>query len=421
MKSSSVSIPKIEIIAVGSELLSPFFKDTNSLYLIERLNDLGLEANFKTTVGDDWDDLKLAIQNSLIRANIVFIMGGLGPTDDDRTREALSSVLKRKLLFREDVFEQIHKRFQHRGIPMPSVNKKQAYVIEGSELLNNRRGTAPGIWMETSSNIIAALPGPPTELKPMFDLCVWPKLLKDQRIYSVRKILKITGLTESKVESLIKNDYPKDKELRLSTLAHPGQIEIHLLSQSQKDIAQAEQKIEALSSTLMDRLGENVFSSSGEDLEEIVGLLLRQRQKTVAAAESCTGGYLGHRLTNISGSSDYFLMSLVAYHNDIKSSLLHVPQELLDKYGAVSSEVASAMANGIRKRSSADYGLAITGIAGPGGDTSDKPVGLVYTALAGQNFTEVKKNLFLGDREMIKFQSSQRALDMLRRYLLQSH
>ena len=418
MKSSS--IPKIEIIAVGSELLSPHFLDTNSLYLIERLNDLGLEANFKTIVGDDLDDLKLAIHNSLARAHIVFITGGLGPTKDDRTREVLASVLKRKLLFRDDLFEQIHKRFQRRSIPMPSVNKKQAYVIEGSELLDNRKGTAPGIWMEIPSNIIAVLPGPPTELKTMFETSVWPRLLKFQRIYSVRKTLKITGLTESKVESLIQNDYPKDKDLRLSTLARPGQIEIHLLCQSQKDSAHAKKKMKVLSSTLLFKLGENVFSTSGEELEEIVGNMLRQNQKTVAAAESCTGGYLGHRLTNIPGSSDYFLLGITAYQNDQKSRLLRVPQDLLDKYGAVSSEVASAMADGIREKSSADYGLAITGIAGPGGSTADKPVGLVYTALAGKNHFEVKKNLFLGDREIIKFQSSQKALDMLRRYLLQS-
>ena len=418
MKSNS--IPKIEIIAVGTELLSPHFQDTNSLYLIERLNDLGLEANFKTIVGDDMDDLKLAIHNSLARARVVFITGGLGPTKDDRTREALASVLKRKLLFRADVFEQIHKRFQRRRIPMPSVNKKQAYVIEGSELLDNQKGTAPGIWMETPSNIIAVLPGPPTELKPMFDVYMWPRLLKFLRIHSVRKTLKITGLTESKVESLIQNDYPKDKDLRLSTLARPGQIEIHLLCQSQINSAHAKKKMKALSSTLLFKLKENVFSTSGEELEEIVGNMLRQRQETVAAAESCTGGYLGHRLTNIPGSSDYFLLSVVAYQNDQKSRLLRVPQDLLDKSGAVSSEVACAMANGIREISSVDYGLAITGIAGPGGSTADKPVGLVYTALAGKNHTEVKRNLFLGDREIIKFQSSQKALDMLRRHLLQS-
>lgn len=415
------SIPKIEIIAVGSELLSPYFQDTNSLYLIERLNDLGLEANFKTIVGDDLDDLKMAIHNSLARARIIFITGGLGPTKDDRTREALAAVLKRKLIFRDDVFEQIHKRFQRRGIPMPSVNKKQAYIIEGSELLDNRKGTAPGIWMETPSNIIAVLPGPPTELNPMFETSVWPRLLKFQRIYSVRKTLKITGLTESKVESLIQNDYPIDKDLRLSTLARPGQIEIHLLCQSQKDSAHAKKKMKVLSSTLLMKLKENVFSTSGEELEEIVGSMLRQRQKTVAAAESCTGGYLGHRLTNVPGSSDYFLLGITAYQNDQKSRLLRVPPDLLDKNGAVSSEVACAMAVGIRERSSADYGLAITGIAGPGGSTANKPVGLVYTALAGKNHTEVKRNLFLGNREIIKFQSSQKALDMLRRYLLQSH
>ncbi|MCJ7580679.1 MAG: competence/damage-inducible protein A [Candidatus Aminicenantes bacterium] len=418
MKSSLV--PKIEIIAVGSELLSPFFQDTNSLYLIKRLNDLGLEAHFKTTVGDDLDDLLLAIRNSLARSSIVFIMGGLGPTNDDRTREALSSALKRKLLFQEEVFEQIHQRFQHRGISMPSVNKKQAYQIEGSELLDNQKGTAPGIWMETSSNIIISLPGPPTELKAMFELKVWPRLLKFQRIYSVRKTIKITGFTESKVESLIQNDYPKDKDSRLTILSRPGQIEIHLLSQSQKDSAHAEKNMEALSSVLLNKLGKNIFSVSGESLEEIIGDMLKKRQKTVAAAESCTGGYLGHRLTDVPGSSDYFLLSIVAYQNDQKIRLLYVPQDLLVKYGAVSSEVACAMAVGIRKRSSADYGLAITGIAGPGGSSVDKPVGLVYTALAGPTHTEVKKNLFLGNRETIKFQSSQKMLDMLRRHLMQS-
>jgi len=418
MKSSLV--PKIEIIAVGSELLSPFFQDTNSLYLIERLNDLGLEVNFKTTVGDDLDDLLPAIRNSLTRAHIVFIMGGLGPTNDDRTREALSSALKRKLVFQEKVFEQIHQRFQHRGIPMPSVNKKQAYVIEGSELLDNQKGTAPGIWMETSSNIITSLPGPPRELKAMFESCVWPRLLKFQKIYSVRKTIKIPGYTESTVESLIENDYPKNKDSRLTILSHPGQIEIHLLCQSPINSAHAEKNIKTLSTSLLTKLGKNVFSVSGEDLEEIVGKMLKERQKTVAAAESCTGGYLGHRLTDVPGSSDYFLLSIVAYHNDQKVGLLHVPQDLIDKNGAVSSEVANAMAVGIRNRSLADYGLAITGIAGPGGSTIDKPVGLVYTALAGPNHTEVKKNIFLGNREIIKFQSSQKALDMLRRHLLQS-
>ncbi len=417
MKSSPV--PKIEIIAVGSELLSPFFQDTNSLFLIERLNDLGLEANFKTTVGDNWDDLKLAFHNSLARAHIIFIMGGLGPTKDDRTREALASVLERKLLFRKSVYEQILERFRRRGIPMPSVNKKQAYEIEGSELLDNPKGTAPGIWFETPLNTIAVLPGPPTELKPMFETSVWPRILKFQRIYSIRKILKITGLTESRVESLIKKYYPKGKDSRLSTLAHPGQIEIHLLCQSQKSLAHAEKKMKDLCNPLLNKLGENVFSTSGEDLEEIVGTLLRQRQQTVAAAESCTGGFLGHRLTNVPGSSDYFLLSITAYHNNQKSRFLQIPQDLLDEYGAVSSEIACEMAKGIRERGSADYGLAITGIAGPGGGTADKPVGLVYIALAGKHYLEVKKNLFLGGREIIKFQSSQKALDMLRRYLLQ--
>ena len=418
MKSSP--LPKIEIIAVGSELLSPHFQETNSLFLIQRLNDLGLEANYKTVVGDDWEDLTAAINNSISRARIVFIMGGLGPTQDDRTREALASVLHRRLLFRQDVFEQIQKRFQRRKISMPAVNKKQAYVLEGSDWLENKKGTAPGIWLETPSNIFAVLPGPPIELKSMFETSVWPRLTQFQQIYSLRKIFKITGLTESKIESLIQKEYPEDKDSRLSTLARPGQIEIHLFCRSQKDLAHAKKNMKELSRALLLKLGDNVFSTANEELEEVVGALLRKRKKSIAVAESCTGGYLAHRLTNVPGSSTYFLLGVVAYQNEQKNTLLHVPQELLEKHGAVSSEVAAAMAEGIRKRSSADYGLAITGIAGPGGGTADKPVGLVFTALASKHSTEVKKNLFLGERESIKFQSSQKALDMLHRYLIQS-
>ncbi|MGD2245344.1 MAG: competence/damage-inducible protein A [Candidatus Aminicenantes bacterium] len=412
--------PKIEIIAVGSELLSPRFQDTNSLYLTERFNALGLEVSFKSIVGDDWDDLCLSIRNAIDRAYIIITVGGLGPTEDDRTKEAFASVLSRKLIFDNDLLQTIEGRFRRRGLSMPVVNKKQAYVIEGSETLENRNGTAPGIWMETDSNIIAILPGPPQELKPMFESSVWPHLQKFRQVFSARRVLKIAGLTESKIESLISDVYPKDRDLRLTTLAYPGQIEIHLTSRSRDSLEQAERKINSLKESLAHKLGWNIFSATGQNLEEVVGELLSQKKASLAVAESCTGGYLGHRITNVPGSSAYFLLGIVAYSNSQKNLQLGVPQDLIETHGAVSAEVAKAMASGVRKKAETDYGLAITGVAGPGGGTEEKPVGLVYTALAGETHLEVKRNIFLGEREFVKFQSSQKALDMLRRYLLKS-
>lgn len=412
--------PKVEIIAVGSELLSPYFQDTNSLFLTGRFNDLGLEVSFKSIVGDEWADLCLSISVALDRAHIVIAMGGLGPTKDDRTREAFASVLDRKLVFKKSLLQKIEGRFRRRGMSMPAVNKKQAYVIEGSEILDNPNGTAPGIWMETGSNLIVILPGPPQELKPMFDASVWPRLKKFQRIFSVRKVIKITGLTESKIESLIADLYPAGKNLRLTTLAYPGQIEIHLLSQSIKSFEQAGKNLETLKAALLTKLGQNVFSTDGNELEAVVGEILTRNKETLAVAESCTGGYLGHRITNVPGSSNYFHSGIVAYSDSQKNQLLGVSLELIEMHGAVSRETAEAMAAGIRNRAGVDYGLAITGIAGPGGGTPEKPVGLVFTAVAGKTFVKAARNVFLGGRETIKFQSSQKALDMLRRYLLQS-
>jgi nicotinamide-nucleotide amidase len=409
---------KIEIMAIGSELLTPYFQDTNSLYLTERFNDLGMEVSYKTIVSDDWDDLVLCIKQALARADIIVGIGGLGPTRDDRTREALASVLKRKLIFKKEILQKIKKRFERRGLSMPAVNKKQAYVIEGGKPLENRKGTAPGIWLDTGSEIVILLPGPPHELKPMFDSSVWPDFQRFRKKHTCRRVLKITGLTESKIETLISDFYPQEPHLRLTTLAYPGQIEIHITAHSEESQDEAEKSVEILEKNLLDRLKENVFSTRGEELEEVVGRLLRLHQKTLAAAESCTGGFLGHRLTNVPGSSDYFLQSAVVYSNEAKSNQLGVSSTLIEKNGAVSPPVATAMAVGIKQKARSSFGLAITGIAGPTGGTPEKPVGLVYTVLAWDNGIEVVKNIFLGNREMVKFQSTQKALDMVRRHLL---
>ncbi len=409
---------KIEIVAVGSELLTPHFQDTNSLYLTQRLNDLAMEVSFKTIVGDDWNDLTQRIHEALSHADIIIAMGGLGPTRDDRTREAFASVLERKLVFKKELLKKIEARFKHRGLSMPFVNKKQAYIIDGAQVLENRNGTAPGLWLDTEEKTVILLPGPPHELKPMFESLVWPRFKKIRINFIARRVLKTAGLTESKIETLIFDAYPKVPYLKLTTLAYPGQIDIHLTGYSTESQDHAEKRVQKLEKTILQRLGDNLFSTSGEELEEVIGKLLRHNKKTLAVAESCTGGLLGHRITNVSGSSEYFKQGVVAYSNEAKINLLGVSPDLIEEHGAVSSQIAQAMASGIKEKTQASYGLAITGIAGPTGGTAEKPVGLVFAALSWNEGQEVSKNLFSGKREAIKFQSSQKAMDMLRRYLL---
>lgn len=408
---------KIEILAVGSELLTPHFQETNSLYLTEKLNDLGLDVRIKTIVGDRWDDLCVALKQAINRTNLLFATGGLGPTEDDRTREALASVLGRKLVFSEKILKTIEKRFASRHMKMPQVNRKQANIIEGSLALPNKKGTAPGLWLDTGSQIIILLPGPPHELKAMFEKSVWPRLQAFQRRYVCRRVIKTAGLTESRIESWLVDLYPKMQGVELTTLAYPGQIAIHLKSASDRDLAQAEQKVGHAIKLICGALKEGVFTTEGEELEEVIGKFLKNERQTISVAESCTGGFLGHRITNVPGSSTYFCRGILAYSNQAKTDLLGVPSEIIDRHGAVSPQVARAMAAGIRKRADTTFGLSITGIAGPTGGTKDKPVGLVYTALAWDQGVDVKKNLFLGDRNAIKFQATQRALDMLRRHL----
>jgi nicotinamide-nucleotide amidase len=408
---------KIEILAVGSELLTPHFQDTNSLYLTKRLNDLGLDVQIKTIVGDQWDDLCMAFRQALDRTDLMIATGGLGPTKDDRTREALASVLGRKLLFKDDLLKAIERRFASRQMKMPEVNKKQAYIIEDAVVLENKNGTAPGQLIDAGSNTVILLPGPPHEIKPMFENYVWPCLQAFQNRYIYRRVIKTAGLTESQIETCLVDLYPKMPEVQLTTLAYPGQIAIHLKSASDKSVSQAKQKVGRAIKLVCDALEEGVYSTIGEELEEVIGKYLTKKHQTVAVAESCTGGFVGHRITNVPGSSEYFLHGVLAYSNTAKTDFLGVSPEIIDKYGAVSPQVARAMATGIRERSNATYGLSITGIAGPSGGTKEKPVGLVYTALAYDQVVLVKKNLFLGDRNAIKFQSSQKALDMLRRHL----
>jgi len=410
--------PTIEILAVGSELLTPRFQDTNSLYLTKKLNELGFEVSLKTVVGDDWDDLTRCLRQAASRSELIITMGGLGPTEDDRTREALAKVLNRDLVLEPAVLQAIQARFAKRGMTMPDSNKKQAYIIRGAQILENKNGTAPGLWLKKGRRIWILLPGPPHELKPMLEQSAWPRLQGLRKGFRSTRVLKIAGLTESEMEGLISGLYLRLKPIRVTTLAYPGQLEIDLISALQETEAGAERSLDRAEKKLLERLGENVFSDRGEELEEVVGGLLRARGETLAVAESCTGGLLGHRLTNVPGSSDYFLEGLVTYSNQAKTRLLGIPSSWIQELGAVSPEVAVRMAAAVKEKAQADYGLAITGIAGPTGETPEKPIGLVFIALAWKEKTELSRNLFLGKREFIKYQSSQKALDMLRRHLL---
>ncbi len=410
-----------EIIAVGTELLTPFFQDTNSLYLTERLDNLGIGVSFKTLVGDDDRNLGRAIRTALGRSRLILAMGGLGPTEDDRTREAFARALGRALVFEPKILAAIRERFKRRGLRMSAPNRKQCYVIDGSQILENPNGTAPGLWIETRRHLIALLPGPPHELRPMFDHHVAPRLSAFRNGVTLRRVLKLTGIGESAMESLIRDLYGKrPTEVTVTTLASPGDLAIHLVYRGRADASRASAVLDGVTARFARRLEPWIYSREGETLEAVVGGLLKARGLTLACAESCTGGFLGHRLTNVPGSSAYFLESAVVYGNRAKMRRLGVPAALIAKHGAVSAPVARAMAAGIMKNAGSDYGLAITGIAGPGGGTARKPVGLVFAALARARGTAVERNIFWGGREGVKFQASQRALDILRKDLIKS-
>jgi competence/damage-inducible protein CinA-like protein len=409
---------KTEIIAVGTELLTPDFQDTNSLFLTAGLNALGIEVAFKTVVGDDAGDLARALRTALGRSRLVLCMGGLGPTEDDRTRETLAAVLGRKLVFHEEIAERIRERFRRRGLPTPASNIKQSYVIEGAEILDNPYGTAPGLWLTAGRRRIALLPGPPKEIRPMFESHVLPRLAGLGGGPVFRRVIRLTGLGESAMETRLKPVYrtvPPD--ITVTTLASPGDLSIRLTSSGRGPRQEREARLERIVRAVDRALGPYIYSRDGAGLEAVVGARLKELGLTVACAESCTGGLIGHRLTDVPGSSAYFLESAVVYGDRAKTRRLGVPKALIGKHGAVSAAVARAMAAGIRRTSGADLGVAVTGIAGPDGGTPRKPVGLVYIALARRRGTTVVRSLFFGRREDVKFQSSQKALDLVRKSL----
>jgi nicotinamide-nucleotide amidase len=407
-----------EIIAIGSELLAPDRADTNSLWLTEKLNSIGIEVKLKTIVGDDDARLEETIRDAVKRSRVVITTGGLGPTEDDITRKVAARALGRRLLLDENVLEWIRGRFASFGRAMPERNSRQAMIIDGADVLDNPNGTAPGLFIEHEGTSVALLPGPPREMNPMFQLLVMPRLsAKAGNLRVVRRLLRVAGMGESAVDELIAPVYMKYENPQTTILFNQSEIELQLTAQGKTE-SEAESLLDRLSEELEERLGHAVFSFRGETMEEVVGLKLAVGGYTVAVAESCTGGLIAQRLTDVPGASKYFIEGVVAYSNDAKTRTLGVEPILLLEHGAVSASVAEAMAEGVRQRANTDFGLSVTGIAGPDGGTEDKPVGLVFIALSDDAHTEHRKLYLPGDRHLIRWRASQAALDMLRRRLI---
>jgi len=409
---------KAEIIAVGSELLTPDRLDTNSLFLTEELNKLGIEVVRKSIVGDHRDTLSAAFKEALERVELVIASGGLGPTEDDLTRETVAELLGRKLQLNDLILRYIQGRFRQLGREMPPVNVRQAMVPEGAEALENPRGSAPGLWIEDSGRTIALLPGPPSELKPMFLEQILPRLeRRGSRIRMFHRELRVAGMGESALEQRIKPIYTRYADVNTTILAAPGEIQIHLRLWTD-DAAFAKKTLDEISQSFGLALTDRIFSQDGSSLEEVVADILTMNNATISAAESCTGGLLAQRLTSIAGSSSYFLGGVVCYSNELKTTWADVPPEIIKSKGAVSSEVAMALADGIRRRVRSTLGVGITGIAGPGGGSEEKPVGTVHVAIAHAGGVKERGVRFPGDREAVRWHAAQLALDMVRIHFL---
>ena len=406
------------IVAIGSEMLTPFRVDTNSLVITERLNAIGFEVRLKAIVGDEVDELADVLRGALGWADLIVMTGGLGPTQDDITRDAVARVLQLPLDVNEAIVDRIRERFARRGLTMSDINRRQAMVPRGAALVDNANGTAPGLWLEHGSTAIVLLPGPPREMAPMLDALVRDRLAPRSGGAGVfRRVLKITGRTESDVDACAQPIYGGwlEQPVPISTtiLAVTGQIELHLTARAASR-AEADAVLEPAVRQLQSALGDTVYSVDGRALEAVVGDLLRAKQLTIAVAESCTGGLLASRLTDVPGSSDYVERGAVCYSNRAKVEWLGVPAPLIAEHGAVSEPVARAMADGVRTRAGTPVGIGVTGIAGPGGGTAQKPVGTVAIAVLAGDVERVRTFQFIGGREPVKFQATQAALNMLR-------
>ena len=403
-------------------MLTPYRMDTNSLYLTEQLNLLGIEVIFKSIVGDNLPRIVAAAQHALFRSDILIFVGGLGPTEDDLTREAVAEALGAKLQRDPEIVRLLEERFASRGWKMTPNNAKQADIIEGATVLPNANGTAPGQWLsgqfDGGEHTIVLLPGPPHEMRALFENEVRERLrAKIPPAFLATRTLRVAMLGESLVDSRVSPIYKRFPDVETTILAGAGEIELHFKNRATTQEA-AQRRVDEVAGRVEDELEDAVYSRNGESLEQIVGYWLQMRNATLAVAESCTGGLLAERVTSISGSSRYFLGGAVVYSNQLKTELAGVPAEMIERHGAVSREVAAALAEGIRYRCESTLGVGITGVAGPSGGSAEKPVGLVFHAVASDTGTEVVQRNFPGDRKRIRRFASTMALDMIRKKLM---
>lgn len=408
---------RAEIIAVGSELLTPTRVDTNSLFITEHLNRLGVDVLEKHVVGDDRTWLTEAIRLSLTRAQIVILSGGLGPTEDDLTREAAAAALGRELIFSAEQEAILMRRFSQFHRKMAENNRRQTYLIDGAEAIPNPHGTAPGQFYRTSEGALFLLPGPPRELQPMMTEQVVPRLtpLLPKQVLRTRSF-RIAGMGESDLDSLIAPVYTKYTNPTTTVLSGPGDLSVTLFARCASE-NEADTLLKEVGDPIAGLLGDRVYSTDDEPLEIVIGRLLRARGETVATAESCTGGLVAARLTEFAGSSDFFAASFVTYTDEQKQKLLHVPPAVLAEHTAVSAPAAIHMAEGARAQTGCTYAVSTTGYAGPGGGTEENPVGTVFVGIASPAGTVVKRLRYGGDRSRVRLLTTQAALDLLRRVI----
>jgi nicotinamide-nucleotide amidase len=413
-----------EIIAAGSEMLTPHRQDTNSLFLTAELNDLGVEVAFKTIVGDDLQHLTDVARTAFSRADVILFSGGLGPTEDDRTREAVASALGIPLHRDPEILATLHKRFAARQMTMPPNNAKQADVLEGAAILANTNGSAPGQMLDTVvgeyRKIIVLLPGPPRELKPLFTDVVKPMLASILPQHKLaRRMLRMALVPESQVDARTSPIYNQYSDVETTILAGHGEIQLHFTA-VKPTLEEAQNRVDELASRVEAEMDDAIFSSQGESLEEVVLMMMEMRHLTLSVAESCTGGLLAQRLTAVPNSSRAFVGGAVVYTPEMKMLFADVPREMVELHGAVSPEVARALAEGIRARTGSSLGISITGLAGPStapGKDAERPIGRVYIGLADGRDTYIKELTLSGDREHIRWWSSQHALEFLRQTL----
>ncbi len=411
-----------ELIAVGTEILLGEIVDTNSAYLSRRLADIGIDVFYHHTVGDNLQRLAELIRQCRSRSDIIVMAGGLGPTDDDITRQALAEATGRRLVRYPQAEKRLREFFAARGRPLTPNNLRQAEAPEGAELLENSVGTAPGIYLEHEGRIYIALPGPPSELQPMWQSHVEPRLRELARraggglaLYTAT--FRLIDIGESQVAHELRDLIAAQTDPTIALYASVGEVRIRLATKARTD-AEAREKFEPIEAEIRRRLGQYIYADADKPLEAVVGEILAERGETVAVAESCTGGLIGHRITEIPGASRYFVADFVTYANEAKISVLGVPEQVIAEHGAVSEQCARAMAEGARQRAQSTYAVATTGIAGPTGGTPQKPVGTVFIAVAGPRGTVVQKFFWPTSRQVFKQRVATMALNMLRKYVL---